>query len=92
MRGLGKPSSGELQMRRQQCEISLNPLNESRNDHQRNKYIEIRLIYTIAADEIAPIAKIFAPSFPTPSMVRKNPIEAMIGARLILAITANVSE
>ena len=59
---------------------------------QRNKYIEIRLKNTIAADEIAPIAKIFAPSFPTPSIVRKNPIEAMIGARLILAIIANVSE
>ncbi len=59
---------------------------------QRNKYIEIRLKNTIAADEIAPIAKIFLPSSPTPSIERKNPMEAIIGAKLILARIANLSE
>ena len=55
-------------------------------------YIEIRLKNIIAADEIAPIAKIFLPSFPTPSIDRKNPIEAIIGAKLIFARIVNVSE
>ena len=55
-------------------------------------YIEIRLKNIIAADDIAPIAKIFLPSFPTPSIERKNPIEAIIGAKLILARIVNVSE
>ena len=58
----------------------------------RNKYIEIRLKNTIAADEIAPIARIFLPSFPTPSIERKNPMEAIIGAKLIFARIANLSE
>ena len=55
-------------------------------------YIEIRLKKIIPADEMAPIANILAPSFPIPSIERKNPMEAIIGAKLNLARLDNCSE
>ncbi len=52
----------------------------------------IRLKKIIETDDKAPIANILVPSLPIPSIERKKPMEAIIGAKLILASPDNCSE
>ena len=52
----------------------------------------IRLKKIIASDDKAPIANILVPSLPIPSIERKKPMEAIIGAKLNLASPDNCYE